>query len=151
MNLHEALKKFGKDVGINMGNRFANHLKENSFISSIDYLIPVPLHKSKAKARGFNQSELICQGMSEVLSTPILKNISRISFTDTQTRKRRFDRWLNVSEKFVLSEPEILEGKRVLLVDDVFTTGATIEACCETLKNVNGISIGVATLAIATN
>jgi predicted amidophosphoribosyltransferase len=80
-----------------------------------------------------------------------LKNISRISFTDTQTRKRRFDRWLNVSEKFVLSEPEILEGKRVLLVDDVFTTGATIEACCQALKNVNGISIGVATLAIATN
>lgn len=149
--LHQLKYKGRKDVGINMGNRFANHLKENSFISSVDYLIPIPLHKSKAKARGFNQSELICQGMSEVLSTPILKNISRISFTDTQTRKRRFDRWLNVSEKFVLNEPEILEGKRVLLVDDVFTTGATIEACCQSLKNVNGISIGVATLAIATN
>ena len=108
------------------------------------------MHKSKANARGFNQSELICQGMSEVLSTPIQKNISRISFTDTQTRKRRFDRWLNVSEKFVLSEPEILEGKRVLLVDDVLTTGATLEAAALPLLEVSGLKLSMATLAIAT-
>lgn len=149
--LHHLKYKGRKDIGLNLGQRFGNQLKENRFISSLDYLIPVPLHKSKAKARGFNQSQVICEGLSDVLSVPICTELSRISFTDTQTRKRRFDRWLNVSEKFVINNPEVLEGKRVLIVDDVFTTGATIEACCQALKDVDGISMGVATLAIATN
>lgn len=149
--LHQLKYRGRKDIGINLGNRFGNQLKENNFVSTVDYIIPVPLHKSRAKSRGYNQSQLICEGLSEALSIPVCNDLARISFTDTQTRKRRFDRWLNVSEKFVLNQPELLEGKRILLVDDVFTTGATIEACCQAFKNLNNISIGVATLAMATN
>jgi predicted amidophosphoribosyltransferase len=106
------------------------------------------LHAKKLRVRGFNQSEIICEGLQEILGIPILKSISRISYTDSQTKKRRFDRWLNVSEKFVLSNPDQLVGKRVLLIDDVFTTGATIEACCQVLKTVQNISIGAATIAV---
>ncbi len=147
--LHQLKYRGRKDIGVYLGRQFGNKIRGIDFISTVDYIIPVPLHKSKAKSRGYNQSQLICEGMSEVLSIPVCNNLIRISFTDTQTRKRRFDRWLNVSEKFVLNEPELLEGKRILLVDDVFTTGATIEACCQAFKNVNNISIGVATLAMA--
>ncbi|MFM9945693.1 MAG: ComF family protein [Bacteroidia bacterium] len=147
--LHLLKYRGRKDIGINLGQRFGNHLKENTFVSATDFLIPVPLHKNKLKARGFNQSQLICDGLSEALSIPVVANLSRIYSTDTQTHKRRFERWMNVSEKFVVSEPEKLEGKRVLLVDDVFTTGATIEACCQALMGIKDISIGVATLAVA--
>ena len=150
--LHQLKYKGRQDIGINLGNRFGNHLKENRFVSSADYLMPVPLHISKKKARGFNQSQLICEGLSQSLGIPVSdNNLMRISYTDTQTRKKRFERWLNVSEKFILNEPEQLEGKRILLVDDVFTTGATMEACCHALNEVKDISVGVASLAIATH
>lgn len=150
--LHQLKYKGRKDIGINLGNRFGNHLKETPFVTATDYLIPVPLHIAKIKARGFNQSLLICEGLSQSLDIPIVdNNLKRVSYTDTQTRKKRFERWLNVSEKFILNEPEKLEGKRVILVDDVFTTGATMEACCHTLNEVKNISIGVASLALATH
>ncbi len=149
--LHNLKYRGRKDIGIYLGTKFGRQLKETEFVSTVDYLIPVPLHKSKAKSRGFNQSQLICEGLRDALSIPVFTDLSRISFTDTQTRKKRFDRWLNVSQKFVLTNPEVLEGKRILLVDDVFTTGATIEACCQSLKTVKNIEIGIATLAMATN
>lgn len=147
--LHQLKYAERTDVGKDLGNRFGTQLKDNSFVARADCLIPVPLHAKKLRARGYNQSEVICKGMQEILNIPILNNLSRISYTDSQTRKRRFDRWLNVSEKFVITNPESLEGKRILLIDDVFTTGATLEACCEVLNTVKNISIGAATLAIA--
>jgi competence protein ComFC len=147
--LHQLKYKGRKEVGIQFGNRFGSQLIENPFISHTDYLIPVPLHSKKLRARGYNQSKIICDGMNSSLNIPVLENLHRISYTDTQTRKRRFDRWLNVSEKFILTNQDMLENKRVLLVDDVFTTGATVEACCKVLESVKGISIGIATLAIA--
>lgn len=147
--LHNLKYKGRKEVGIQFGNRFGNQLKDNPFVSHTDYLIPVPLHRNKLRSRGYNQSKIICDGMQSSLDIPVVENLKRISYTDTQTRKHRFDRWLNVSEKFVLTNPELLENKRVLLVDDVFTTGATVEACCKVLESVKGISIGIATLAIA--
>jgi ComF family protein len=146
--LHQLKYSARIDVGKDLGNRFGRQLKDNQFVAYADYLVPVPLHAKKLRVRGFNQSEIICEGLQEILGIPILKSISRISYTDSQTKKRRFDRWLNVSEKFVLSNPDQLVGKRVLLIDDVFTTGATIEACCQVLKTVQNISIGAATIAI---
>ena len=86
------------------------------------------------------------------LGVPVLNNnLIRVIHTESQTRKKRFERWLNVSEKFALSNPQLLEGKRILIIDDVFTTGATIEACCEVFKTVKNVRIGVATLALAAN
>jgi len=149
--LHQLKYKERKDIGTYLGSRLGKQLKENYFIKGTDFLIPVPLHASKLKVRGYNQSQLICDGLQESLNIPVENSLSRISFTDTQTRKRRFDRWTNVSQKFVLNKPELLEGKRVLLVDDVFTTGATIEACCQVLSGVKNVSIGIATIAMASH
>lgn len=147
--LHQLKYKGRKDIGINLGQRFGNQIKENYFIKTTDFLMPVPLHKTKTASRGYNQSEVICKGLSEVLDIPICNSLLRIADTQTQTKKRRFERWLNVSEKFSIDKPEYLEGKQILLVDDVFTTGATIEACCLAFDGIKDISIGVATLAIA--
>ncbi len=151
-NLLHQLKYNGRmDIGLNLGQRFGQHIIENSFVASTDFLMPVPLHKLKIAARGYNQSELICKGLSEALSIPVCNDLKRISDTGTQTKKRRFERWLNVSEKFIIEKANYLEGKQILLVDDVFTTGATLEACCLALEGIKGISLGVATLAIATD
>jgi len=150
--LHKLKYKGGKEVGIIFGNRFGRMIKENDFISSLDFIIPVPLHPKKLKARGFNQCEKIAEGVSLALGVPVLNNnLIRVIHTESQTRKKRFERWLNVSEKFALSNPQLLEGKRILIIDDVFTTGATIEACCEVFKTVKNVRIGVATLALAAN
>jgi len=150
--LHQIKYKGKNDFGVNLGRGFGNHLRNTPFISGTDFLIPVPLHDSKLKSRGYNQSALICEGLSLALNIPVIQNnLVRVSFTDTQTRKGRFERWLNVSQKFELTDPKMFEGKRILIIDDVFTTGATIEACCQVFKEINGISIGIATLAVATN
>lgn len=147
--VHLLKYKGRKDVGIYLGERLGYQLKYSSLFNTVEVILPVPLHKKKLMQRGYNQSEQFAIGLGKAMNVPVDPYLlSRIQYTQTQTRKSRFGRWQNVSEMFVLNDPKKLEGKHILLVDDVITTGATIEACTKTLDDVPGIRISVAAIAI---
>lgn len=147
--LHELKYNGQKEIGITMGRMFGGELKNTPF-STADMLIPVPLHPSKLKARGYNQSELIAAGISEILHLPLETNlISRAFDTRSQTHKSKYERWENVKDIFRCENPEALKNKHVILVDDVITTGATLEACSSCLLQVEGIKISLVSLAFA--
>ena len=140
---------------LNLGNYLSKIMAERMLISTlfkhIDYIIPLPLFAEKEYKRGFNQAKIISDGISEVLNVPILpNNLVRITYTETQTKKRRTERWDNVAESFLILQPEKLQNKHVLLVDDVVTTGATLEACAQKIDAIKDTKISVVTLAIAT-
>jgi ComF family protein len=113
-------------------------------------LVAANRNKNKLKQRGYNQSECFAKGLSEVFDRPMLNNcILRLSETSTQTKKKKFERWQNVEGVFKINNPSILENKHVLLVDDVITTGATIDAAWQTIKDIEGIKISVISIAFA--
>jgi len=148
--LHELKYKGNCEAGHKMGLLFGYDLMQSELFRDIDAIIPVPLHIRKEKKRGYNQSTEICKGLSESMNKPLMTgNLIRIVHTATQTRKGRFERWENVSGIFKVSKPELLAGKHVLVVDDVITTGATLEACCEPLLKVPGVRVSIATVACA--
>ncbi|PJA10039.1 MAG: hypothetical protein COX70_00045 [Flavobacteriales bacterium CG_4_10_14_0_2_um_filter_32_8] len=146
--LHQLKYKGVKEVGSVIGNLFGQELKQSTSFNGIDYIIPVPLHKKKLKKRGYNQSEWIAKGLSEAMDIPInLNTLHRKVDSTTQTKKSRYNRWENVGEIFDITGNE-LDNKSVLLVDDVLTTGATIEACAQVLIQ-HGCKVYVATIAYA--
>lgn len=148
--LHSIKYKSNKTLAEQVGVWYAQSLKDCSEIAKADVIIPVPLHPKKQKQRGFNQSEEFAKGLSKEFNIPLSStNLIRNQFTETQTRKTKFARWENVEGKFELKNPQELNGKTVVLVDDVITTGATIDACYEALKNVPGIKVSVLSLAYA--
>lgn len=119
-----------------------------SSAAEIDCIIPVPLHPKKLKTRGFNQSSLIAKGISDTLTLPVNeKLVKRIVHNPTQTSVSKYERWNNVRDIFQVPNPSKLIGKHVLLVDDVLTTGATLEACIKQLLKVENCKVSVATLA----
>ena len=145
--LHELKYRGQQHVGIEMGRLFGLELKNTPFTHA-DLIHPVPLHSSKFRHRGYNQSELIARGISGVIRVPVQSDlIVRTSETGTQTKKNRYERWENVKDTFMVPDPEPLQNKHILLVDDVITTGATIEACAETLLRISGVTLSVASLA----
>lgn len=150
-NLIHNLKYRGiRDVGYELGRMYGQSLNGSGFISDIDLIIPVPLHPSKQRARGFNQSDLICRGLSEATGIPVdTESLARVTVSATQTKKSRYDRWINVEGIFSLTRPEALRGKHVLLIDDVITTGSTIESCTNELLKTEGVKVSVAALAVA--
>jgi ComF family protein len=147
--VHE-LKYLGRqDIGSELGRAFGSELMESGF-RDVDVVIPVPLHKKKHRKRGFNQSECIARGIAEAMSKPVhTSSIIRAIHTATQTRRSRYDRWLNVENVFQITEPDFLTGKHVLLVDDVLTTGATLEACATAILEVEETKVSIAALAVA--
>ena len=148
--LHSIKYKSNKGLAEQIGIWYAQSLKNCNEVAGADVIIPVPLHPKKQKQRGFNQSEEFAKGLSKELNVPLSSdNLFRNAFTETQTRKRKFERWENVKDKFELKDPEVLRDKKVVLVDDVITTGATIDACYEAMKNVSGIKISVLSIAYA--
>ncbi len=148
--LHSIKYKSNKVLAEQLGIWYAQSLKDCTEIAKADVIIPVPLHPKKQKQRGFNQSEEFAKGLSKEFNIPLnTTNLTRNQFTETQTRKNKFARWENVEGKFELNNPTALENKTVILVDDVITTGATIEACYEALKLSPGIKISVLSLAYA--
>lgn len=151
--LHQLKYKGRSDIGFFLGHRFGNELKTQPEFCSFDEIIPVPLHPDKLKARGYNQSEMIANGLSKSLGIPVdTKSLKRITYTETQTKKSRIERWENTMDVFEADETTNLNGKHVLLVDDVLTTGATIEGCAtELLKKNPSIKLSVVTLAFAHN
>jgi len=138
-----------QEVGERLGALFAHELLESERMKGIDVIVPVPLHPKKMHVRGYNQCDCIARGMAETLGAEIsLNNLTRTHFSATQTRRGRISRWSNVKDIFWVREPEKFENKRILLVDDVITTGATIEACATALLKINGVQLSVGALAI---
>ncbi len=148
--IHNFKYKGNKDIGYYFGELIAKDLVKSPLFSDINVVVPVPLHIKKVKTRGFNQSEVISVGISRALNiTTNTTALIRSEFTETQTKKARYTRWENVRGKFCLNEPNKLEGMHILLVDDVLTTGATLEACAEVLLEIQNVKVSLVTLAYA--
>lgn len=141
-----------RENGLFLGQEIGKSLLNAPDYKDIEYIVPIPLHPKKEKIRGYNQSHVIAEGISDVMNVPIAENcLVRSVFTDTQTKKSREERWQNVKDIFELKNPLKLQGKHVLLVDDVLTTGATLMSAGKALFKVDGIKISVATVACASN
>jgi ComF family protein len=139
-----------KELAEHLGLLYGKELTKDEGFKEVDLILPIPLHKNKLKLRGFNQSEWFAKGLAKSLDKTLdITSLERSVDTATQTRKRKFQRWENVEGIFKLSANAVLANKHVLLVDDVVTTGATIEACWQTLKHVPGIKISLASIAFA--
>lgn len=147
--LHKLKYKSQQHIGIELGKMIGRDLKNSSF-NQIDTIIPVPLHKSKKRRRGYNQSECIAIGISEIMGKPLdTKTLQRAIANPTQTKKHRYERWSNVEGIFTLVRPENIANKHILLVDDVITTGATLEASALTLLQAENVKVSIITAAKA--
>ncbi len=148
--IHQLKYKNNTAIGFYLGELMASSLLAGNRFNTVDYLLPLPLYADKERKRGFNQAAVICNGMSQVMNIPVITaNVIRQRFTETQTRKHRIERWENVEGSFLIKNPGALMGKHVLLVDDVVTTGATLEACGSALLQTGGLKLYIATLAHA--
>ena len=135
------------DIGEDMGRMMANELQATDFFSDIDVLLPVPLASKRLRQRGYNQSEQLAIGISDITHLPIVsKVLRRKHFQQSQTTLNRWQRQENVTDTFQLKEEHLLQGKHVLLIDDICTTGATLIACANVLKDIEDIRISVLTL-----
>ncbi len=144
--LHELKYQGNYEVGLKIGEWFGNLV--NKQIEGYELIIPVPIHEFKEKKRGYNQSEAIARGISNVTGIPVEdKHISRIVNTETQTSKSRIERWENVSKVFRMQNPSPIVGKSIIVVDDVITTGATIGELCDELEEIGVNRIAVLALA----
>jgi ComF family protein len=149
--IHLLKYKANKEIGYYLGEIMGNSLLRGSRFSNIDYLVPLPLYPDKEFKRGYNQAAIICEGIGASMHIPTMyNNIIRQRSTETQTLKHRTERWKNVSGSFAVKNPENLIGKNILLIDDVITTGASIEACGQAILNITGTSLSIASLAHAT-
>jgi ComF family protein len=148
--VHQVKYKSQKELGHYLGTLMGHSFQQADW--EIDLIIPVPLNKKKAAKRGFNQARILADGISEVLQRPVAEvAVVRSKFTETQTKKSRISRWQNVEDVFELGDAAGLENKRVLLVDDVVTTGATLEACGQELLKIPGLKLNIGALAFASN
>ena len=148
--MHQLKYKGKKEIGVYIGKLYGEDLKKSPFYSNIDVIIPVPLHPKRKRRRGYNQSEMFARGLAEVFAKPYdIKTLVRTFASETQTKKSRFRRWENVKEIFALKNYQHLINKHILLVDDVVTTGATLEACAAMLLNIPGVKVSIATIACA--
>jgi ComF family protein len=149
--LHELKYKGNRGVGEYFGRLMGKQLKACERFAGVDALVPLPLYYKKEKKRGYNQAAVICEGISETMGKPMLKNvIERKMKTETQTRKSRLERWENIDGKFELTGRDRIANKHLLLVDDVITTGATLEACGAELLKGEHVRLSVVSLAYTT-
>ena len=150
-NLIHNLKYKGiREIGYELGRIYGLSLKSSGFTADIDLIIPVPLHPAKKRIRGFNQSEIISKGIADATGLAVdVKSLSRKTKSATQTKRSRYERWTNVEGIFQVIDPQTIMGRHILLVDDVITTGSTIESCTNELLNVKGVKVSVVALAFA--
>lgn len=148
--MHQFKYKGNKDLGLQLGTLMGDQIVNSSLYKTVDALIPLPLFEKKERRRGYNQAEVLCNGMASIMKVPVWNSvIKRPQHTDTQTRKGRVERWQNMEGKFMLTNPNIVKDKHILLVDDVVTTGATLEACASELLKVDGLTISIACFCTA--
>ncbi len=140
--------KGNKEAGYYLGKLLGLELKKSVLYQDIDAIIPLPLNEKKEFKRGYNQAAMICEGIYEVWQKPILnKAIKRIVFTETQTHENRIQRWQNMEGVFNVIDEDALKNKHILLVDDVITTGATLESCGNEILKISGTKLSIATVA----
>lgn len=148
--IHRLKYKGNKEIGTFLGEWMGAELHKSSQFKDVDLIIPVPLHRKKLKSRGFNQVENFGKEIAKALKVPYEDTVLlKKSFSGTQTIKARLARWGNIEESFVLSNGQTVKNKHLLLVDDLITTGATLEACAAVLKEAGGVKISIATMAVA--
>lgn len=150
-HLMHGLKYNGnKELGLYLGRLMGHAFAESNRFRFIDALVPLPLFPAKEQKRGYNQATVLCEGIAEVLEKPILKDvIIRTTHTDTQTKKNRIERWANMEGRFEVVKPGAIKDKHVLLIDDVITTGATLEACGASLVEAGNTQLSIATLCFS--
>ena len=147
--MHNIKYRGDRELGEFMGRMLARHFQRDAAFNDIDVIIPIPLHHSKQKSRGYNQSDTLARGIAEVLGAIVdTQSVIRTKKSSTQTRKSRAERWNNVSGIFQVKD-DSLNDKNILLIDDVITTGATLEACGEAILSSGARSISIAALAAA--
>ena len=148
--VHQLKYKGRKDIGVFLGRIYGHLLMQVPQFSSVDLVIPVPLHKKKYMKRGYNQSEQFAIGLAGSMQKEMNRHLLvKTRATETQTRKSRFHRFQNVREIFSVNQPENWQGMHLLLVDDVVTTGATLESCIRTLQVIPGVRVSIACIATA--
>jgi ComF family protein len=148
--IHALKYEENKEVGIYLGKQIAYEIGESVFLKNIDYIITVPLHPKKEKLRGYNQSMCIAKGIQEIMKTEIdSTTLQRTVDTESQTKKNKYSRWVNVGEVFQITDVEKLKNKHILVIDDVVTTGSTLESCVSILQQIKGIKVSIVTIAIA--
>ncbi|HHB78388.1 MAG TPA: ComF family protein [Saprospiraceae bacterium] len=148
--LHELKYKGNHQIGVELGRQHGRILQESPYFQQLDWILPVPLHIKKKRLRGYNQSAVYAQGLSEILQVPFSDHILiRKTFTETQTKKGKDERFQNVNSVFGVAQPKLIHQKHVLIVDDVMTTGATLESCANALLSAADVRISFATIAIA--
>lgn len=147
--LHQLKYKGANQLGEKIGFLYGYDLLNIDNFKNIDFIVPVPLHPKKMKKRGYNQSEYFANGLAQALKKEVITNLLlRTVNSETQTKKSRFNRWENVATIFTISENQPIIGKHILLVDDVITTGATIEGCAQLLIQKKA-KVSVVTIACA--
>lgn len=148
--MHQLKYRGNKELGLYLGMLMAHTLQTTNRFCTVQALVPLPLHARKERQRGYNQSALLCQGMAQVLQIPVIDNaVCRTTLNQSQTRKNRVERWNNAKDQFVVSQPAAIANKHILLVDDVVTTGATLEACGRQLLQVPGVTLSISTLCFS--
>ncbi len=148
--LHQIKYGNNPELGTMAGRWFGYLLKEKKLAGHFDMIVPVPLHKRKLRQRGYNQSERIAAGIAEISGLELsARVVKRIRMSESQTNKSRLERWQNVENIFRVTKPERIRHKNILLIDDVITTGATMESCAMTLLENGAASVSVGALAMA--
>jgi len=150
--LHRLKYKGRKDIGFQLGLMAGQRAKHSPFYNDIDLIVPIPLHSSKLIKRGYNQAAFIAKGVSERLNAPVREDvIIKHTNTKSQTKMNRIERVKNVGSSFQLFDKQGIRGRHILLVDDVLTTGATIEACANHLLESRGVKLSVLCMCLARN
>lgn len=145
--LHQIKYKNKPALARMLGHMYGTLLKENGYQGTWDLIVPVPLHRKKQMQRGYNQSEELSKGLASSLGISLSKLLLRVVPTHSQTNKSRMERWENVSDVFDVVQPELVINKKIVIVDDVMTTGATLAACAQTLQAFQPQSIDLVVLA----
>jgi ComF family protein len=147
--LHAIKYRGEKEAANEIGMMYGTELKDSPFFNTVDLILPVPLHPKKKKLRGYNQSDFIAEGIANGMGKAFNPDLlARNAANESQTRKSRFVRWENVESIFDVVDKSAVEGKHVLIVDDIITTGATIEASAQCVQNLNGTKVSIAALAL---
>ncbi len=147
--IHNLKYRNQEQIGAFLGDWFGQQISENNHLEKVDFVIPVPLHNKKLKKRGYNQTALFAKRLALHLNSTYLDNVLiKTANTKTQTKRSRLARWYDNRSLYEVTDEKILKNKRILLVDDVITTGATMEICARPLKKIEGTVVYIATMAV---